>query len=136
MKRIVLTFCLVATAMGMWIAQAADPIPATAPSLATFMRLKLSHAQSVLEGITLEDYDEIAKHAQTMATLSEDEKWNVFQTAEYRRHSAEFQLICRSLQEAAQEKNLDGATLAYMQMTMSCVNCHKYSRNVRMASLR
>lgn len=28
----------------------------------------------------------------------------------------------------AQEQNGDGATLAYVQMTLSCVKCHKYLR--------
>ena len=29
-----------------------------------FMRLKLQHSQKVLEGIALEDFDEIAEHSQ------------------------------------------------------------------------
>lgn len=112
-----------------------EPAPAAA-SIGTFMRLKLSHSQQVLEGIAMEDFEQIAKHAQSMRLLSEDEKWMVFQTPEYRQHSQEFQQICRKLQTAAEAKNLDGAALAYVQMTMSCVNCHKYTRGIRMASLR
>jgi len=103
--------------------------------ITTFMRLKLSHSQNVLEGVALEDFEQIAKHAQSMALLSEDEKWMIFQTPEYRQYSAEFQQICRSLQRAAEKKNLDGAALAYVQLTMSCVNCHKYTRGVRMAAI-
>ncbi|MCL6644623.1 MAG: hypothetical protein K6U88_06545, partial [Dehalococcoidia bacterium] len=32
---------------------------------------------------------------------------------------------------AAKQKNLDGASLAYMQMTLNCVRCHKYLRSNR-----
>jgi hypothetical protein len=28
----------------------------------------------------------------------------------------------------AKDKNIDGATLAYLRLTMNCVNCHKYVR--------
>ncbi len=35
----------------------------------------------------------------------------------------------------AKDKNLDGVTLAYMDLTMSCVRCHQYVRDTRDASL-
>jgi hypothetical protein len=35
----------------------------------------------------------------------------------------------------AKDKNLDGAALAYVQLTMSCVNCHKYVREIRMTRI-
>lgn len=100
-----------------------------------FMRLKLTHAQQVLEGLSLEDFDMVAKHSQAMALLTQDENWLVYQTPQYRQHSADFQRVCDTLTKQAKEKNLDGATLAYMQLTMSCVECHKYTRGVRMAGI-
>ena len=45
----------------------------------------------------------------------------------------EFRRIVDKMQKAAKEKRLDGATLAYVDMTMSCVECHKYARNVLVA---
>ena len=101
--------------------------------VAAFMQLKLTHAQKVLEGIALENFDEIAKHSQAMGLLAQDENWRVYQTLEYREHSADFQRTAASLTKAALDKNLDGAALAYLQLTMSCVNCHKYTRGIRMA---
>ena len=44
---------------------------------AAFMRLKLDHSQKVLEGLTLEDFELMAKHAQQIALLTEDETWLV-----------------------------------------------------------
>lgn len=139
MRCILALIAVCALAAGGTVALTSEPVkdkePATA-NISTFMRLKLSHSQQVLEGIALEDFEQIAKHSQSMRLLSEDEKWMVFQTPEYRQHSLEFQQICRKLQTSAEAKNLDGVALAYVQMTMSCVNCHKYTRGIRMASLR
>jgi hypothetical protein len=36
----------------------------------TFMRLKLRHAQEVLEGLTVENYDQIAQGSQDISLLS------------------------------------------------------------------
>lgn len=98
-----------------------------------FMRAKLNHSQRVLEGLTVEDFDMIAKHAQELSLLSQATTWQVLQTAEYRERSTEFRRSADALSEAARKKNLEGAALAYVDVTMKCVNCHKYVRHVRMA---
>jgi hypothetical protein len=67
--------------------------------------------------------------------LSQASNWQVLQTPEYRQRSTEFRRSVDALTEASRERNLDGATLAFMQVTMKCVSCHKYVRSVRMASL-
>jgi len=97
----------------------------------TFMRAKLSHAQKILEGLATEDFEGIAKHARTLALLSQETDWNVLQTPEYRRLSEDFRRYTDSLAKAAEAKNLDGATLAYFSVAMNCVECHKHVRNVQ-----
>jgi len=89
----------------------------------------------VLNGLTIEDYDLIAKHSQAMSLLCEDELWSVLQTPEYRARSAEFQRSVDAVTEAARKKNLEAAALGYVDVTLKCVNCHKYVRKVRMARL-
>ncbi|MFM7072477.1 MAG: hypothetical protein ACKO38_11875 [Planctomycetota bacterium] len=98
-----------------------------------FMRAKLVHSQKVLEGLAVENFDQIAKNAQDLSLLSQAATWQVLQTAEYRDRSTEFRRSADALAEAAKKKNLEGAALAYVDMTMKCVNCHKYVRQVRMA---
>jgi len=98
-----------------------------------FMRAKLTHSQRVLEGLATEDFDLIAKHAQEMSLLSQASTWQVLQTAEYRDRSTEFRRAADAVGEAAKKKNLEAAALAYVDVTMKCVNCHKYVRHVRMA---
>lgn len=104
--------------------------PGTRPDqVAGFMRAKLAHAQNVLEGLTVEDYELIDKAAQELSLASEDASWQVLQTEDYARQSAEFRRSCDSLRKAARERNLDGAALAWMEVTMKCVQCHKYVRD-------
>jgi hypothetical protein len=98
-----------------------------------FMHTKLVHAQKVLEGLTLEDYEAIAKHGQELALLSQAASWQVIQTAQYHQHSGEFRNAATSLVDAARKKDLDAAALAYVAMTLKCVNCHKYVRRIQTA---
>lgn len=103
--------------------------------LSDFMRAKLAHSQKILEGLTTEDYDMIAKNSQEMSLLSQAATWRVLQTPEYLQHSTEFRRSADELTRAAKEKNVDAAALAYVDVTLKCVNCHKYVRRVRMARI-
>lgn len=96
---------------------------------AMFMRTKLVHAQKVLEGIAKENYDEVAKSSQAISLLTMEEQWNVLTTEEYLRQSRAFREAADALTEAAKSQNMDAASLAYVEMTLSCVKCHKQLRN-------
>lgn len=100
-----------------------------------FMRLKLLHSQKVLEGLTVENLELVAQHSQQMSLLSQAANWQVLQTEEYLHRSTEFRRAADALTEAAKAKNLDAATLAYVDVTTKCVSCHKYVRRVRNARL-
>jgi cytochrome c556 len=101
-----------------------------AGDLKDFMRAKLTHSEKVLEGLTREDYQLIAKHSQAMSLLCQDAEWQVLKTAEYSERSREFRRSVDELTAAAKAKNLEAATLAYMDTTMKCVSCHTYVRRV------
>jgi hypothetical protein len=118
---------LAAMLLGLTITVATAQRPKPEPTRA-FMQLKLDESQKLLAAIALEDFDEISRASQKISLLTEDENWQVIQTAEYRRHSDEFKRSSNAVTEAARKKNLDGAVLAYMQMTMQCVQCHQHVR--------
>jgi cytochrome c556 len=99
--------------------------------LANFMRLKLTHAEKTLEGLAKADYQMIVKHSQAISLLCEDELWAVLQTPEYRERSNEFRRSVNAITDAARHKNLEAATLAYVNSTLNCVSCHKYVRSVQ-----
>jgi hypothetical protein len=102
-------------------------------SRAEFMRTKLEYSKKVLEGLTLEDYDTIAKSARALRLLSQAAEWEVPtipNATDYVTYTREFQQLTDEMAKKAREKNIDGATLAYLRLTMNCVNCHKYVREV------
>jgi len=124
---------LVAACMVTMLCAAPDGHAADRDTLRIFMRAKLEHSQKVLEGLAVDDMDMVAKHSQELALLSHAANWQVMQTEDYLQHSLEFRRAANAVTKAAREKNLDGATLAYVSMTMNCVKCHKYVRGIRMA---
>lgn len=97
--------------------------------VAVFMRAKLNHAQHVIEGLAMEDYQEIYRAAHDLALASQASAWEVLLTEEYSRQSADFRRSCEALRAAARDENLDAAALAWMEVTMKCVQCHKYVRD-------
>ncbi|MEW4570532.1 hypothetical protein AB1L88_21940 [Tautonia sp. JC769] len=98
---------------------------------AELMALKLDYAKNVLEGLTLEKMDLVAKNAQDLKLLSAAAEWEPATVPGplYLVYTREFQRIADSLAENAKDQNLDAATLAYVQLTMNCVECHKYVRS-------
>lgn len=96
-----------------------------------FMREKLELSKGILEGLTTEDYPTISKNASALKALSTQAKWNMGvlpNATEYIAFTSEFQKISDELAKKANAKNLDGATLEYLRLTMNCVQCHKYVR--------
>lgn len=92
-----------------------------------WMQKKLEYSEAILVGLAREDFDQIAKNARSMNALTQMEKW-VRGTTEYRTQLRIFQNANEQLIAMADEEKLDGAALAYVQLTLSCVNCHKAVR--------
>jgi hypothetical protein len=127
-NRIVLGLAGLALAATFLAAQGQEQRPHTR---AEIMRLKLEYSKNVLEGLTLENYQTIIKNAQALKKLSEAAEWEVPtipNASEYVVFTSEFQRLADELAKKAKEKNTDGATLAYVRLTVTCVNCHKYVR--------
>ena len=103
--------------------------PVKPDDVAAFMRQKLDHSQDVLAGLALEDFEMIGRGAQKLALASQASSWQVLQTEDYARQSAEFRRSCDALNGAAKSRNLDGAALAWMEVTQKCVQCHRYIRD-------
>ena len=121
---------ILAFSMAVLIA-ALNPISQSQNVTAThdLMRKKLDHAQSVLEGIAVADFDMIAGNAARLTALSNEGAWRAYDTPEYVEQSAAFRRNVEKLRKAAREGNIDAATLAYTKMTFSCVEFHKYLRD-------
>jgi hypothetical protein len=116
-------------------AKAADKekAPVKKVVLRAFMRKKLAAAQSLLEGLVVEDFDQIAEGTKQLKATAGAAEFMVSQDKEYIEHADDFRRVLNKLAVAAKEKRLDGATLAYLDMTLGCVECHKHVRNLPVA---
>jgi hypothetical protein len=103
--------------------------------LHALMQKKLESSQKILEGLALGDFDKIGKHADELIQNSKQAEWHVMKTPPYQVQSNEFRRIAEALGKSAKDKNLDGAALNYVDLTLTCVKCHKYVREVRMTKL-
>ncbi len=99
-----------------------------------FMREKLDLSQKVLEGLALEDFDAIATKGRKLSAMTKEADWRLFENPDYDQQSLSFRRQVDALVKAAKDKNLDAATLAYVRMTMSCVDCHKLVRGKLVAA--
>jgi hypothetical protein len=99
-----------------------------------FMREKLALSQRVLEGIATEDYDLVIAKGTRLSAMTKEADWRLFENPDYDQQSVLFRRQVDTLVKAAKDKNLDAATLAYVRVTMSCVDCHKLVRGKLVAS--
>ncbi|HWN94471.1 MAG TPA: cytochrome c [Methylomirabilota bacterium] len=101
-----------------------------------FMRDKLELSQKVLEGVATEDWDLVITKGTKLSAMTQEADWRVFENPDYDAQSKAFRQHVDSLVKAARKKDVDAATLAYVRMTMNCVDCHKVVRGKLVASLR
>ena len=99
------------------------------PAQSDFMIVKLDMARDVVAGLASADFEKIANSANEMKKLSMESGWNVQTTPAYLKLSSEFRDSAERLRKAAEKKNIDGSTLAYFEVTLNCVRCHKYIRD-------
>jgi hypothetical protein len=100
--------------------------------VAALMKRKLEQSQKVLEGVALNDFDKITKHAEELIAISKEAEWKVLKTPRYELYSTDFRRNSEGLIKNAKDKNLDAAALSYVELTLTCVKCHKHVREVRM----
>lgn len=126
-------FWLASLVAGIGFAGLAATLTPNDPKLTTreVMRSKLDSSQKVLEGIATENFATITASAQRLVVLSQVAGWQARQTPEYKQLTAEFRRQAESLVKAAKDGNPEAASLAWFQLTISCVNCHKHIRGSR-----
>jgi hypothetical protein len=105
------------------------------PNLRFIMQRKLDNAHAILEALITEDYESLEDSAGAILKLSEESAWFVIQSPEYTERSTSFRRAVSEIQAAAKEKNLDRAALGYVDMTLKCVQCHRYMRGTARADL-
>jgi Rieske Fe-S protein len=107
----------------------ADAQPPQVPNEAQVMRVKLQRSQVLLQALTMEDFKTLQENAESLVRISRATEFlRAYKTEEYEFQARVFQKAAEALAAKAKEKNIDGAMLAYMDITISCVACHNHFR--------
>jgi hypothetical protein len=97
------------------------------------MRAKLGHAQQLLGDVVTSNWAGIEEHGEALRLATREPAWQVLMTPEYVRQTAAFLRASDDLLDAAKRRDLDATPLAYVSLTMSCVQCHRYVARMRIA---
>jgi hypothetical protein len=100
------------------------------PDAAALMKKKLTHAQKLLEGIALADLTKVGDNAGDLMAISKQVEFQILKTPRYELYTNDFRRALEDIQSGVKQRNLDAATLGYLDLTMSCVRCHKHIREV------
>jgi cytochrome c556 len=130
MKRILLAVAVLTMALVPFRGSGQDK-PQRDAILAEMMQKKVKSAQLVLEGIATADSKKIANNAEELIRIAKSTTWPLILSPQYDTHHADFVRAAEKLVQKAKDKNTDGAALAYIEMTLSCVRCHQYVRERR-----
>jgi hypothetical protein len=96
-----------------------------------WMQRKLEYSQKVLAGLTKADFESIKRSATNMNFMGYLEKSSLASTPGYKQQITSFEFANQELIRQAGDKNLEGTTLAFTQLTLSCVQCHKLVRDAK-----
>jgi hypothetical protein len=95
------------------------------------MRNKLVQMNLILEGITLDKFDQAAKSAETLKMISRAASWHIVDpTPRYKRLSVNFQEQAADLERHAKEQNVEAATLDLVRINVTCTQCHQHMREI------
>lgn len=94
-----------------------------------WMAQKLEHSQNVFAALAAGDFEKLEQNSSQMQLLSKIEGFVRRRSPEYTAQLHAFELANREVLRHARAKNIEGATLAFQQLTISCVACHKLLRD-------
>lgn len=98
--------------------------------LKALMKKKLESSQKVLESLAINDFDTVGNHARELIRISKAAEFHVVKTPQYELHSKQLRWSAELLEEMAKAKNGDGAALAYVELTLTCLKCHRHVREL------
>jgi hypothetical protein len=93
-----------------------------------WMQRKLEFSKQILAGIATADFEKMVENGEAMRKLSTIEGFIRGRTPGYRTQLQVFEDSADEIVRQAKKDNVDGAALAFTQLTISCVNCHKQLR--------
>ena len=112
----------------------ADKKPDQDLQLRQFMRLKLQASNQIREGLVTENFKKISDGAAQLGKMSAAEKWRASNDPMYLQHSGDFRRMVDKLKKKAADDNLEACALVWLDVTMSCLECHEFVRSILIAN--
>ena len=94
----------------------------------SLMRQKLEHAQGLLSALSIGDFERMASNAEALNRISLEARWSQPHSPAYADLGEEFRSALDRIVLSAEKQNIDGAALNYVQVVLTCVQCHKIVR--------
>ena len=96
--------------------------------MSVWMERKLDYSQSVFRALALGDLETVKLKAAQMNLVGKVEGFARIKNKPYQAQLHAFDRVSREIAQQADKGNIEGATLAFNQLTVSCVQCHKLLR--------
>ncbi len=107
-------------------------LPAAAQSpVESLMKAKAGYAHRLLDAVVLGELETVRDQAFRLKAIAETADWSAIDTPEYLRESEAFIRATERLQQSASSGNHDAVVDAYVEITRSCVRCHRYLSPLR-----
>ena len=103
-------------------------------ALNRLMRQKLEQSQGMLAAVVTSNWADLERRSEALIRITNDPAWMVLNSPEYARQSQAFLRATQDLVDAAKRRDLDAAPPAYVSVTLSCVQCHRYVARARIAA--
>ena len=100
---------------------------------AAVMRTKLGHSQKILEALTTSNQTMLTRESEALTRIAASPVWSELRTRELRVYTDNFLKAVADLDASAKRRDLDTAAVNYNALTMSCYQCHKHIKDVRIA---
>ncbi|AMV20137.1 hypothetical protein [Planctomyces sp. SH-PL14] len=109
---------------------AAEKPVASQTANAAIMRAKLASTQKIVEGLLANDFALIERGGDELDRIGHSEAWAAAEDQVYAHYRNELQRQAVKISRLGQERNLDGASYAYMHLLTACIGCHSHCRDV------
>ena len=93
-----------------------------------WMNVKLVESQKLFAALARADYAAIQASGERLRTVSSLEGFVRRRSPEYTTQLKSFEFAVDEVVSQAKRESIEGATLGFQQLTLSCVNCHRQLR--------
>jgi hypothetical protein len=87
-----------------------------------------------LEAVVTSNWQLLDRESREMARVIHDPAWQSLITPGLSRYSEAFLRATDDVTEAAERHDLERASLAFISLSTSCVNCHRYLARARIVT--